>query len=404
MESIILSNGIKLIHKQVNNEVAHFGIIINSGSRDEKEEEFGLAHFIEHLLFKGTNKRKAYHILSRLDDVGGELNAFTTKEDTTIHAVFLTQYYDRAIELIKDIVFNSVFPEKELAKEKEVVLDEINSYKDSPAELIFDDIEDIFYANTPLGHNILGPKKNIKKFKGEMIRRFMDRTYATNQMVLSSVGNIDFKRLVKKVESYFSEIEVKTYKREVVAYSPYVPQRIEMKKRTFQAHCVLANYAYKLDHPKRLGLIFLNNILGGPALNSRLNLNIREKHGFAYTIDSQYQPYSDTGLFTLYFGSDKLNFERILDLVQLEFLKLTKNKLGTLQLSKAKKQFIGQLAIASESNEARMLSIGRSFLHFDRVDKLSEILKKTEQLTAEELLEIANEILRFDQMTHLIYR
>jgi len=404
MDFKILKNGVKIVHEQSNSNVSHFGIIINSGTRDEETHEFGLAHFIEHALFKGTKKRKAYHILSRMDDVGGEINAFTTKEDTTIHASFLTPYYKRAIELIYDIVFNSVFPEKELVKEKDVVIDEINSYKDSPAELIFDEIEDVLYENKPLGHNILGTKPNIKRFQKKNISDFIDRTYATDQIVLCSVGNIKFERLVKYIEKYFEHLTASNFKREIIDYSDYTPKQIVKNKKTYQTHCILANQAYKLDHDKRIGMFLLNNLLGGPALNSRLNLNIREKYGFAYNLDSNYHPFTDTGIFEIYFGTEKGNFDMSLELIRKELDKLRDNKLGTLQLSKAKKQLIGQLAISSESNENKMLSIGKSFLHFNKVDELEVVMNKIESIQATELMDIANEVFDFGKMSMLVYK
>lgn len=404
MDSIVLKNGIKLIHKQSNSDVAHLGIIINSGTRDELSNEFGLAHYIEHVIFKGTNKRKSYHILSRMDDVGGEINAYTTKEDTTIHATFLTKYYDRAADLISDIVFNSSFPEKEIKKEKEVVIDEINSYKDSPAELIFDDIEDLLFEGKALGHNILGTKKNVRKFNRKSIDQFINRTYATDQMVISSVGNISFAKLHKYIQKYFDHIPASTYSREVENYDNYIPQIKTINKKTFQTHCMIANHAYKLTHPNRLSLFLLNNLLGGPALNSRLNLSIREKHGFAYNVDSNYHAFTDTGIFAIYFGTDKNNVDKSLQLIEKELDRLKSEKLGTLQLSKAKLQLIGQLAISSESNENKMLSIGKSYLHFNKVDKLATVIEKINAIKAENLQEIANEVFNFDKMSILTYK
>lgn len=404
MESTILKNGIKLIHIQSNSDVAHLGIIINTGTRDELHNEFGLAHYIEHVIFKGTTKRKAYHILSRMDDVGGEVNAFTTKEDTTIHATFLTNYYERATELISDIIFNSTFPEKEIQKEKEIIIDEINSYKDSPADLIFDDIEDLLFENTSLGHNILGTKKNVKKFKRNNILDFINRTYATDQMVITSVGNISFKKLLKYVEKYFNDIPERSYTRKIESFSHYVPKVKTINRKTYQTHCIIANQAYELENKKRLGLFLLTNLLGGPALNSRLSLSIREKHGYAYNIDSNYHPFTDTGIFSIYFGTDKNNVDKSIMLIKKELDRLKEAKLGTLQLSKAKRQFIGQIAISSESNENKMLSIGKSFLHFNKVDKLDVISEKINALTAENLHEIAHEILDFNKMTVLTYK
>jgi predicted Zn-dependent peptidase len=327
-ETHTLSNGIRLIHRPVNANVAHCGIILNTGSRDEQEDEWGIAHFIEHVVFKGTTKRKAYHILSRMEDVGGELNAYTTKEETCIYTTFLDKDYKRALELISDITFNSVFPEKELEKEKEVILDEINSYKDSPSELIFDDFEELLFKKDPIGRNILGTPKHIKAFKRDDILKFISNNYHTDQMVISSVGNIPFKKLVKMVEKYFGEIpeNIRTEKRQKPNF--YKPRTQTLIKNTYQRHCVLGNVAYDLNDDKRIPLSLLTNILGGPGMNSRLNLSLREKHGLAYNIESNYTPYVDTGVFSIYFGTDKGYLDKCLSLIDKELNLLCTKKLG----------------------------------------------------------------------------
>lgn len=403
-ETHTLSNGIRLIHRPVNANVAHCGIILNTGSRDENEEEWGIAHFIEHVVFKGTTKRKAYHILSRMEDVGGELNAYTTKEETCIYSTFLDKDYQRALELISDITFNSVFPEKELGKEKEIVLDEINSYKDSPSELIFDDFEELIFKQDPIGRNILGTPKHIKAFKRDDILNFLRNNYHTDQMVISSVGNIEFKKLIKIVEKHFGHIpgNIRTNKR--VKPNSYIPRAQTLIKNTYQRHCILGNIAYDLNDERRIPLSLLTNILGGPGMNSRLNLTLREKHGLAYNIESNYTPYADTGVFSIYFGTDKEYLDRCLRLIYKELDLLCTKKLGAGQLKRAKNQMIGQIAISSENNENLMLSVGKSFLLYNRVDSLKEIYEKVELITSEELLEIANEILNKDRLTTLMYK
>ncbi len=399
-----LENGIKLIHKNTSGKVAHCGIILNTGSRDEDEDEWGMAHFIEHVIFKGTKKRKSYHVLSRLEDVGGDLNAYTTKEDTCIYAAFLDQYYERTLELISDITFNPVFPEKELEKEKEVILDEINSYKDSPSELIFDDFEELVFCHDPIGRNILGSPKHVKAFKRSDVLSFIEKKYNTDQMVICSVGNIDFSKLVRLVEKYFGHIKTNIRKDKRVAPEIYAPVYTEVFKNTYQTHCMLGNIAYDANNPRRLHLSLLTNILGGPGLNSRLNLSLREKYGLAYNIEANYTPYSDTGLFSVYFGTDSENFERCLSICKKEMDKLRNTKLGIVQLKRAKQQIIGQMAISSENNENLMLSIGKSLLLYNKVETLDEIYRKVEALTSEDLIEIANEIFDPNQMTTLIYK
>lgn len=399
-----LSNGIRIIHQQTNSPVGHFGVLINAGSRDENEEEHGLAHFIEHSVFKGTNKRKAFHVLSRIEGVGGELNAYTTKEETVLYATFLTEYYERTAELISDILFNSIYPEKELKREKEVIYEEINSYKDSPSELIFDEFEELVFDGHPIARNILGTRKNLQTFSRDSIFRFIENNYHTDQMVLSSVGNIDFGVLLNLLEKYFGHVQAKYRENVRQKFDNYIPQEKILDRDTFQSHCVLGNTAFDVQHPQRIKMVLLNNILGGQALNSRLNLALRERRGMAYNVESTYTAYSDTGLFNVYFGTDRENLEKALALVQKEFDLLRNNKLGAVQLSRAKKQLIGQIAISTESRDDMLLTIGKSYLLYDKVDPLRVIFKKIEDISASDILEVANIVLDKKQMSTLVYR
>ncbi len=401
---LTLNNGIRFIHWQNDSKVVHCGITINTGTRDEFENEHGLAHFIEHVIFKGTTHRKAYHVISRLEDVGGDLNAYTAKEETCIYATVLANDFERSAELISDIVFNSTFPEKELAKEKEVVFDEINSYKDSPAELIFDDFEEQVFAGAPIGRNILGSKKNLKAFTKQSIQSFMQRTYNTDQMVFSSVGDIPFSKVKKVAEKYFGcmPANIRSFTR--IPFSGYAPTLVEKHKSTYQAHCIIGNIACDLKSDKRIALHLLNNLLGGPGMNSRLNLSLRERHGLAYNVEASFTPYSDTGIVTVYFGTDKENIERSMKIVQKELTKVRDQKISDLQLFKAKKQLVGQLAIAAESNEGQMLSIGKSLLVYNSVDSLEEVAQKLDAVTAQDLIEAANEIFTPNQLSTLIFR
>ncbi len=397
-------NGIRLIHQPTDSTVGHLGIVLNTGSRDELISEHGLAHFIEHCIFKGTRKRKAFHVLSRMEDVGGELNAYTTKEETALYATFLSEYYSRAAELLSDIFFNSQFPEKELKREKEVIVEEINSYQDSPSELIFDDFDELVFDGHPIARTILGTYDSVRSFKQQNILNFIDRNYHTDQLVISSVGNIPFKRLQFLIERYFGSAPARLRQHSRTRFDAYRPLDRKVEKDTYQTHCVVGNLAYDSAHPKRVVMILLNNLLGGQGMNSRLNLSLRERKGMAYNIESTYSAFSDTGLFNVYFGTDTENFEKALQVVFKEFALLRSQKLGTLQLTRAKKQLIGQLAIAGENREDLMLAIGKSYLLYNRVDPMSLVFEKIESVTAAQLLDVANEILDPGQISSLVYQ
>lgn len=398
-----LPNGIRIIHHPTLSPVGHLGVLINTGSRDEEAHEHGLAHFIEHSVFKGTKKRRAYHVLSRMEDVGGELNAYTTKEETTLYSTFLKEDYGRAAELLSDILFNSVYPQKELDREKEVIAEEINSYKDSPSDLIFDEFEELVYDGHPIARNILGTNKNIKRFNRRAVMNFIENNYHTDQMVISSVGNLPFTKLVKFAEKYFGTIEARLRTEKRKPFENYIPATKTIKKDTFQTHCVMGNIAYDVQHKDRVAMILLNNIIGGPAMNSRLNLALRERKGMAYNIESGYTAYTDTGLFTTYFGTDEGNYEKAMAVVQKEFKLLRNLKLGDVQLSKAKKQLIGQIAVSTESHDDLMLAIGKSYLLYNKVDPIQTVFKKIEEISTEKLLEVANFVLEEKQMSTLVY-
>jgi predicted Zn-dependent peptidase len=402
-ETFALSNGIRVVHRRNDRPVAHCSLMINAGSRDEKSDEEGLAHFIEHVLFKGTRRRKAYHILSRMEDAGGELNAYTDKETTVIYSSFLKGHYARAVDLIFDILLNSTFPVKELEREKEVILDEINSYKDSPSELIFDDFEGLLFPKHPLGSNILGIPEKVRAFSQKDVLRFIEREYGTNRMVFASVGDISSKRLRNLLEKHLSDHRLS--ERSISRQSPgvYKTGKEQHKRSNYQSHILIGNRAYQADHKKSRVLLLLNNILGGPGMNSRLNLNIRERHGYTYHLESYYTPYSDTGVFGIYAGTDPSNLERTHQLITRELSSLKKKALGTMQLSKAKRQFMGQIAMAQENNTALMLALGKSLLSFDRIDSFEEIQKKIEGISASELMEVAEEIFDEAKLSVLIY-
>ncbi len=397
-----LPNGIRGIHRCVKSGVAHCGLIINAGSRDELKGEIGLAHFAEHAIFKGTERRKAYQVNCRLENLGGELNAFTTKEDTTIHATTLRGDFSKAVEIIADIAFSSIYPERELEREREVIFDEINTYKDSPSELIYDTFEELVFADSQLGHNILGLKSDIRRFTGDSIRRFAARCHTTDQMVFSSIGNISPARAEAIAMRYLGEIPASS--RSFERTSPGAMQHFEktLKRHTHQTHCMIGGRAYGVCERKRLPLSLLINVLGGPCANSILNTVVRERHGLTYNIEASYTPYIDSGLVSIYFGAERSNTERVIELIDAQVDKLCRTPLTPRQLSMAKKQFIAQVAISMESNEGYMLGVGKSFLVHNTVDSAEEVYRKVMSLSSSEIMDVANEI--FAQKSILIYQ
>ena len=399
-----LTNGIRIIHQHSNRAVAHCGLIINAGSRDENTKQQGLAHFIEHVIFKGTKKRKAFHILSRMEDVGGELNAFTTKEETCIYSSFIPKYYSRALELLYDITFNSVFPAKELKKEKAVVIDEINSYKDNPSEQIFDDFEEQIFGNHPIGKNILGTPKLVNSFNKASIKEFIASNYHSQQIIICSTGNILFAKLIKWVEKYFGHLPNSNKESKRKSFKTYKTTHKIQKHNGFQTHCMIGNTAFPANHPKKTAMVLLNNILGGPGMNSRLNLGIREKYGFTYQIESHYTPYSDTGLFNIYLASDSDKVEKIIKLVKKELQKLREKPLGPQQIKKAKQQLIGQIAIAQESDVNLMLALGKSLLLYNKVDTFEEVKNKIESISPADLREAAKIVFKEEDLSTLIFK
>lgn len=400
-----LDNGIRVIHREVNSPVAHLGFFVNMGSRDELPEEHGLAHFIEHVIFKGTEKRKAYHVLSRIEDIGGELNAYTTKEETVVHATFLKGHYERALELFNDIVFHSTFPAKELEKEKSVIVDEINSYLDTPSDMIFDEFDELVFANDPLGRRTLGTPESVYGFNAKSVDRFLKRGYRTDQMVIASVGKIELKKLKKLIDKFFGHENGSSGAYATRSnFNGYKPVRSEQKKSNYQTHLMMGNVAYPAGHDDRIGMFLLSNLLGGPGMNARLHMSLRERHGYTYNVETNYSSYSDTGLFSIYLGMDEKFLKKCIDLTHKELRLLREKGLGTLQLHKAKQQLLGQVAIGQENNQSQMLGIGKSILAFDEVRTWKEIAKKINDLSSSQLLRIANEVLDEKDFSYLIYK
>jgi predicted Zn-dependent peptidase len=355
------------------------------------------------MFFKGTSKRSAYQIISRLEDVGGEINAYTTKEETALYASFLKQDYMRAVELIQDIFLHSRFPEEERVKEAEVILSEIQGYDDSPSELIFDRAEELLFPSHSIGRNILGTEESLGKFSNGILENFQADNYATDEMVLSSVGNLPFDKIKKAAENYFGTIPQKARTRKRFQPQSVSATKVIEKRNTYQKHCMMVGNAYALPDQRRLQLYLLNNILGGPGMNSRLNMALRERRGYSYSAESHYAPYTDTGAMMIYFSSDSEKFDRSMQVARDEIRKLRTTLIADNRLKHARKQIMGQLAISHENNEHLMLTSGKSFLVFNRVDSHDTILKKLEEITAHSLRETANEVLDPRQMNTLIF-
>ena len=401
-ETYTLPNGIKGIHRRTRSNVAHCALVINAGTRDEHKDEYGLAHFAEHAIFKGTKRRKAYQINCRLENRGGELNAYTTKEDTTIHATTLRSDFSKAVELIADVAFNSTFPERELTKEREVIVDEINTYKDSPADMIFDTFEDSIFAGSELGHNILGTKAALMRHTSESIKRFVARTHTTDQMVFSSIGNMSVKSVQSVVAKYLAEQAISTRDFKRIAPEKVEPFERVVNKHTHQTHCIIGARAYDINDDKRLPLSLLVNILGGPSANSRLNTVLREKNGLSYNTEAVYTPYNDCGMVAIYFSSDHHNADLCRELIDNELRTLRTTPPTARQLSMIKRQFLAQMAISMENNEGYMLGAGKSYLVHDEIDTLEEVYRKVSAVKGEQITQVAEEI--FANTSTLIYQ
>ena len=401
-ETYTLSNGIRGIHRQVRSGVTHCAMVVNAGSRDEHRGEYGIAHFVEHALFKGTARRKAHQVNCRLENLGGELNAYTTKEDTTLHATVMRRDLSRAVELIGDVIFNSTFPERELAKEREVIADEINSYKDSPSERIYDDFEDMIFKGSELGHNILGSKATIARISTENMRSFVGRTYTTDQMVFSSIGNFSAATAQSIAERYIGGVAPTKREFERIAPAPYEAFDQRLSRHTHQAHGIIGTRGYSIRDERRLPLALALNILGGPSANSLLNLLLREKHGLSYNVEATYTPYSDTGIVGIYFSSDHDNAAQCVELIESEVDRLCREHITPRRLAIAKRQFVAQMAISMEANEGYMLGAGKSYLLYKDIDTLEEAYKKVMAITATQICDVAADCL--GNMSRLIYK
>jgi predicted Zn-dependent peptidase len=377
--------------------------VVNAGSRDEPEHKEGIAHFIEHLLFKETEKRSTNQILNRLELVGADLNAYTTKEYTCIHASLLNQHLERAMDLFEDILFHSTFPEEEMEKERGVILDEIASYLDQPEEAIQDDFEALLFKNHPIGNNILGTVETVNAFDKADLKNFIAANYNTSEMVFAVFGDYDLKKIIKLGEKYFGQVKTNSNPKNRVAPVANLGADVKVQRPISQAHCMLGGTAYPAKHPHKYGLLLLNNLLGGMGMSSRLNLEIREKYGIAYTVESSYTTFSDTGIFSIYFGTDTEKAGKALKLVHRELKKLRDNTLGSLQLQQAKQKFIGQIALAEENRLSLIIGMAKSILDFGHVDSLEQIFDRINAVSSAELLEISNEIFDVANITTLLF-
>ena len=400
-----LPNGLRVIHAPSPTNVAYCGYAVDAGTRDEQPHEQGMAHFVEHLIFKGTHKRKAWHILNRMENVGGDLNAYTNKEETVVYSAFLKEHFSRAAELLTDIVFHSTYPQQEIDKEVEVIIDEIQSYEDSPAELIFDDFEELIFPNHPLGRNILGKPDLLRNFTSQDALNFTRRYYRSTNMVFFILGDIDFRKALRTLEKVTADIPCSAfegYHRQ--SPLPYRPQHLTTHKDTHQAHVMIGSRGYNAYDDKRTALYLLNNILGGPGMNSRLNVSLRERRGLVYNVESNLTSYTDTGTFCIYFGCDPADLDYCTRLVYKELKRLRDARMTSSQLAAAKKQLIGQIGVASDNNENNALGMGKTFLHYDKCETSEAVFHRIEQLTSEVLLEVANEMFAEDYLSTLIYR
>ena len=397
-----LPGGLRIVLKKEPIPVCYCGMVIDTGSRDETPDEHGMAHFVEHLLFKGTQKRRSGHIINRLENVGGELNAYTSKEETVVYAAVLSEHLEKAIDLIGDIVFHSAFPEKELEKERVIILDEIQSYNDSPSELIYDEFEELIF-DAPLGHNILGTPELLQSYTSADLARFVHRNYDPQRMVFYVVGQLDEKKVLRMAGKYLLPSYAGSQQPSRKVPEGYRVRHEEKKRDTFQVHYMLGNRAVSLQDPNRMAMYLLNNILGGPGMNSRLNLSLREKHGLVYTVESVFQPLTDTGMWTVYFGTDAANFRKCERLVRLELRRLREEAISPYVLNKYKLQLLGQMAIGMEQKENAATGLGKSVLRYGKADSIETVKEHLMAVTADHLQALAQVVFNEDELSSLKY-
>jgi predicted Zn-dependent peptidase len=397
-----LANGIRVIHNQITtSKIVHCGIMLDVGSRDETRDNQGIAHFWEHMAFKGTTKRKSFHILNRLEAVGGDLNAFTDKEKVLFYASLRNVYFERAVELLADITFNSVFPAEQIKREQNVILEEMAMYHDDLEDYLQDEFDDIIFKNHPLGMNILGTQKTVSSFKKKDFENFLSEHIDTKRIVFSSVGNVTMEQVIALAEKYLGVIPKLISKKKRIRFKGYKPDEVVIKRDIKQARCAIGRPAFKFADEKRSPFYILTNILGGSGMNSRLNLSLREKHGLVYSIAAQYVPFTDTGLFVISFGTEPSQLEKSIVLVRQELKKLREEPLGKKQFSEAKEQMLGHLAISEENNVSFMMMMARNLLDSGKITSLDEIFDRIKNTTVETLLDLSNEMFNEDTLSYL---
>ena len=400
-----LNNGLRIIHLPNTSKIAYCGYQIKAGTRNEKSGDEGLAHFCEHVTFKGTQTHTSTAIINKLESVGGDLNAFTNKEDTVFYSAIPVEHFAKAVDVLSDIVFYSIFPQAEIDKEVEVICDEIESYNDSPAELIYDEFENLVFKGHPLGHNILGSADRVRGFATADAMRFTQQYYRPDNAIFFVYGNIDFKRLVKTLEKLTPKQQQESLVDEALAVANgRLPELTILNHDTHQAHVMIGNRAYSATHPLRIPLYLLNNMLGGPGMNARLNVILRERRGLVYSVESSMVCYGDTGLWAVYFGCDPHDVNRCVRLVKGEFKRLMEKPLSEKTLAAAKKQIKGQLAVACDNNENFAIDFGKSFLHFGDEKDIEKLYQKIDAVTAEQIQQVAKEIFDKDSLATLVIK
>lgn len=399
-----LSNGLRVVHCPRTGNVSYCGFIVNAGTRDEAADEFGLAHLVEHTIFKGTAHRKAYHIRNRMESVGGELNAFTSKEETVIYSIFPSPYQERAMELLGDLVANASFPQAEFDKEREVVVEEIEMYRDTPSELIYDEFENRLFAGHDLGHNILGTPDELSHITPDKARAFLHRFYTPSRMVFFSLGNMPFDKVVRCAERYFGSMPdlVDTPQRVAPEIIPPFIERVSCD--THQAHVVWGRRTYDLYDKLRLPMLLMNNILGGPCLNSLLNVSLREQRGYVYTVESSVTNYTDTGIFSIYFGTDERHVDKCMQRIRKVLEEVNGNYLTDTRLFAAKKQYLGQLQVAEDNNEGMALAMGKGFMRHGSILAPKEQRERIESITLADMRQVASEMLDADTWSLLVFQ
>ena len=400
-----LNNGLRIIHLPNTSKIAYCGYQIKAGTRNEKPGDEGLAHFCEHVTFKGTQTHTSTAIINKLESVGGDLNAFTNKEDTVFYSAIPVEHFAKAVDVLSDIVFYSIFPQAEIDKEVEVICDEIESYNDSPAELIYDEFENLVFKGHPLGHNILGSADRVRGFATADAMRFTQQYYRPDNAIFFVYGNIDFKRLVKTLEKLTpKQLQENVVDEALVVANGKLPELTILNHDTHQAHVMIGNRAYSATHPLRIPLYLLNNMLGGPGMNARLNVILRERRGLVYSVESSMVCYGDTGLWAVYFGCDPHDVNRCVRLVKSEFKRLMEKPLSEKTLAAAKKQIKGQLAVACDNNENFAIDFGKSFLHFGDEKDIEKLYQKIDAVTAEQIQQVAKEIFDKDSLATLVIK